>query len=54
MAEFRGQGACVLFVSHDPALIERMCQRALWLEGGRARALGPAEEVVKAYVAASA
>jgi ABC-2 type transport system ATP-binding protein/lipopolysaccharide transport system ATP-binding protein len=54
MAEFRGQGACVLFVSHDPALVARMCQRALWLEAGRACALGPAEEVVRAYVAASA
>ena len=53
MAEFRRQGACVLFVSHDPALVGAMCQRAVWLEGGRARALGPAHDVVRAYVAAA-
>ena len=51
MAEFRRQGACVLFVSHDPALVGTMCQRAVWLEAGRARAIGPALDVMRAYVA---
>jgi lipopolysaccharide transport system ATP-binding protein len=53
MDEFRRQGACILFVSHDPALVMDLCQRAVWLESGRVRALGPAHEVVEQYVAAS-
>src|SRR5205807_6781349 len=35
MLEFRDQGrAAVVFVSHNLAAIELMCQRAVWLERG--------------------
>ncbi len=53
MDEFRKEGACILFVSHDPALVMDLCQRAIWLEAGRVRALGSSREVVEQYVAAS-
>lgn len=48
---FRKAGKTVLFVSHDPRLIQRFCTRALWIEGGRIAMIGAAKEVVTAYEA---
>ncbi len=48
---FRQAGKTVLFVSHDPRLIQRFCTRALWLEGGKVAMYGDAREVVTAYEA---
>lgn len=52
--EFRRRGVTILFVSHDLKAVERLCGRALWLERGRSRALGPTAEVVAAYRASVA
>src|SRR5262245_58228629 len=46
MEYFRKAGKTVLFVSHDPMLIQRFCTRALWLEQGRVAMTGNAKEVV--------
>jgi len=51
MEYFRKAGKTVLFVSHDPALIQRFCARALWLEHGRVAMIGNAKEVVTSYQA---
>src|SRR5262249_61353295 len=51
MEYFRKAGKTVLFVSHDPALIQRFCARALWLEQGRVAMVGAAKEVVTSYQA---
>jgi ABC-type polysaccharide/polyol phosphate transport system ATPase subunit len=51
MEYFRETGKTVLFVSHDPRLVQRFCNRALWLECGRAVMSGPAREVATAYEA---
>jgi len=48
--EFRRRGALV-FVSHDLAVVARLCDRALWLERGAVRAAGPAREVCRHYEA---
>jgi teichoic acid transport system ATP-binding protein len=49
MAELRARAGAVFLVSHSlPAILES-CGRAVWLEDGRLRADGPAEEVVAAY-----
>lgn len=48
---FRKSGKTVLLVSHDPRLIQRFCDRALWLEGGHVAAAGGAKDVVTAYEA---
>ena len=48
---FRRAGKTVLFVSHDPRLIQRFCTRALWMEGGKVAMAGDAREVVTAYEA---
>ena len=39
----------VLFVSHSIAQVERICQRAVWIEKGDLRMDGPVEEVCEAY-----
>jgi lipopolysaccharide transport system ATP-binding protein len=40
----------LLFVSHDSGVVAKLCQRALWLDKGEVRALGPAEEVCTRYL----
>ncbi|HRE54780.1 MAG TPA: ABC transporter ATP-binding protein [Candidatus Competibacter sp.] len=47
--EFRGSGSTILVVSHSPASIKALCDRALWLEHGAIRAIGPADAVVDQY-----
>ena len=36
-AEFRRRGKTILLVTHSLDLVERFCDEALWLDGGRAR-----------------
>ena len=43
-------GATVFFVSHSDGLIAELCDRAMWLEGGRLLLIGKAEPVTKAYI----
>ena len=50
MLAFRDSGAAVIFVSHNMAAVELMCQRAVWLDRGEVRATGPTPEVVRAYL----
>lgn len=51
MQGFRDQGKTILFVSHDMGVITTFCDRALWLDQGRIRQIGPADEVCKRYAA---
>lgn len=51
--EFREQGKTILFCSHNMYHVLHLCRRAMWLDRGRIRMLGPSEEVVKAYEDAS-
>ncbi|HYE51462.1 MAG TPA: ABC transporter ATP-binding protein [Azospirillaceae bacterium] len=53
LRDFQKRGT-VLFVSHDTGAVLSLCDRALWLEGGRLRQVGPAKEVCEAYLAAFA
>lgn len=46
-------GLTVLFVSHDLEAVRRLCHRALWLDEGRVRGLGPTNETVSDYQAAA-
>lgn len=48
-AEFERAGKTILVVSHDLALIEARCRRALWLEEGRLAVDGPSGETVARY-----
>ncbi|MCF7838004.1 MAG: ABC transporter ATP-binding protein [Candidatus Marinimicrobia bacterium] len=49
--ELRAAGKTILLVSHSAADVVRLCDRAVWLDGGRLRRAGPAREVVEAYLA---
>jgi len=49
MAKFRRQGAAILFVSHAMDDVRRVCDRAVWIEGGRVSASGLVEDVIHAY-----
>jgi ABC-type polysaccharide/polyol phosphate transport system ATPase subunit len=41
----------VVYVSHNEKSVSQICNQALWIDAGRARLLGPAEEVVEQYLA---
>jgi ABC-type polysaccharide/polyol phosphate transport system ATPase subunit len=47
--QFAREGKTLLFVSHGLETVLAMCRRAIWLEHGRIRQDGPAEEVVRNY-----
>ena len=49
-AEFRRRDKTVLLVTHSLNLVERFCDEALWLNEGRARAMGDPRRVVSAYI----
>ena len=42
LADFRRAGGTIVFVSHDPRAVERLCDRALLLDGGHVLEEGPA------------
>lgn len=50
---FRERGKTIVFVSHDPAAVKSICERAVWLDSGRVRMDGPAETVLGEYLADS-
>jgi ABC-type multidrug transport system ATPase subunit len=47
--DFKRGGGTMVFVSHDPSAVERLCDRAVLLEHGTALEQGPAEDVVRSY-----
>ncbi|SNC65349.1 teichoic acid transport system ATP-binding protein [Kytococcus aerolatus] len=49
IAQIRQEAGTVFMVSHSNATIRRQCDRALWMDAGRIRMDGPAEEVLAAY-----
>jgi lipopolysaccharide transport system ATP-binding protein len=38
-----------LFVSHSPAELQRLCNHAIWIDGGRVREAGDVSQVARAY-----
>jgi ABC-type polysaccharide/polyol phosphate transport system ATPase subunit len=54
MNEIRNGGTTILFVSHSPEQIKRFCDRAIWLDRGRLRAIGPSVLVADEYRDSSA
>lgn len=49
MMELMSGGTTVLFVSHSLEQIREMCSRVIWLDGGKIRMIGEAEEVCDQY-----
>ena len=50
MQSFRERGTTVLFVSHALDAVQRLCDRAVWVEHGRIRFSGAVDQTVKAYL----
>lgn len=53
MSAVADDGRTILFVSHDLAAVQHLCDRVLVLERGRVEFLGACEEGVRAYLAAT-
>ena len=49
MANLRREGKTIVFVSHNLTMVQRLCQRVIWLNNGQIQALGNATEVIKKY-----
>jgi len=49
-AEFKRSNKTILLVTHSLGLIERFCDEAIWLDGGRAMSHGDPKRVVGAYL----
>jgi lipopolysaccharide transport system ATP-binding protein len=54
LIELTAQAHAVVVVSHSLDFILETCTRAVWLESGRVHRVGPVDEVVEEYAAASA
>ncbi len=50
--QLKAQGRTIVFVSHGLGAVRDLCDSALWMDHGEARAAGPTERVVGEYVAA--
>jgi ABC-type polysaccharide/polyol phosphate transport system ATPase subunit len=48
----RAAGTTFILVSHDMHTVRRLCSQAVWLERGTVRGLGPAADVVAAFLEA--
>jgi ABC-type polysaccharide/polyol phosphate transport system ATPase subunit len=51
MQEVSKSGRTIVFVSHQMNQIRRLCQRCMWIDGGRVQLSGSMLEVVSAYEA---
>ncbi len=49
---FRAAQRTLILVSHSLATVRALCDRVLWLDRGGVRALGAADEILRAYEAA--
>lgn len=49
LQNYRKHGT-LLFVSHDIGAVARLCDRAVWLDQGEVRAVGPAQEICERYL----
>jgi lipopolysaccharide transport system ATP-binding protein len=47
--QFKAAGCAILLVSHVGSTIEDLCDEAVWLNGGRLVAQGPADAIVREY-----
>ena len=48
---YMARGGTLLMVSHNMYHVQKLCKKAVWLEDGRARAVGDVFDVTQAYLA---
>jgi ABC-type polysaccharide/polyol phosphate transport system ATPase subunit len=49
-AEFKRRGKTILLVTHSLGMVERFCDDAIWMDGGRLKAKGDPKRVVGTYI----
>lgn len=49
ITQFCDSGSTVLMVSHGMDAVQRMCDRVVWLDQGKVRAMGEAGDVIRLY-----
>jgi ABC-type polysaccharide/polyol phosphate transport system ATPase subunit len=49
MREMMAKAELIVLVSHDLGSLENLCDRAVWLDHGHVRMVGPTAEVSAAY-----
>jgi lipopolysaccharide transport system ATP-binding protein len=50
MEGFRQRGTTILFVSHALDAVERLCDRAIWIDQGKVRNSGAVGDTIEAYL----
>jgi lipopolysaccharide transport system ATP-binding protein len=50
MDQYQTEGRTIVFVSHSLRTVQDLCSRALWLDHGHVRAIGPTAEVIDGYL----
>lgn len=51
ISQFKRDGCSILLVSHGLAVVKRLCDEVLWMDGGELKAQGPVSDVVQKYQA---
>jgi len=51
LRKLKEAGTTIVFVSHNPAMVLSLCERAIWIKDGQLIADGPSKEVVGKYLA---
>jgi lipopolysaccharide transport system ATP-binding protein len=54
LIRFKEIGCAGLIATHAPELVARLCDQAIWLQEGKVYQQGPAEQIAREYLAASA
>lgn len=49
--ELKGQGKTIVIVTHDNSMVEKICDRAVWLHNGKIKADGLPRDVIMQYMA---
>ena len=51
MQEMIAKAKLIVVVSHDLANLAQLCDRAVWMDHGRVRQVGPIADIINAYTA---
>lgn len=51
--EFRRDGRTIIFVSHGLSQVQQLCEKAVWIDRGEVKTIGPSAEVITQYTGES-
>lgn len=52
--DFKARGVTILFVSHNMEDVKKICDKVIWVENHRLKAMGDADPIVEQYIASMA